>query len=159
MTGSRHWTTPSKNRYGNYGRMMKRTRTVTRAGANPIVVRPASCERGGVKRPVGTGGGMVAGWGPCACPVSPQFKLDGRIVIGATLAVALPRLAVALISLAIIAAFLLPIPLARAAAGGRISGRLLDGTKKNVPVVGQSVTLQMAQGNNARDVTSIKTDA
>ena len=67
--------------------------------------------------------------------------------------------AFALISLAIIAAFLLPIPLAHAAANGRIYGQLLDGTKKNAPVVGQNVTLQMAQGNNARDVTSIKTDA
>jgi hypothetical protein len=61
--------------------------------------------------------------------------------------------------LALVFAFLLPIPLAHAAANGRIYGRLLDGTKKNVRVVGQSVMLQMAQGNNARDVTSIKTDA
>jgi hypothetical protein len=85
-----------------------------------------------------------------------------RSMVGATLAVALPsQLAVALVSasLALVFAFLLPIPLAHAAANGRIYGQLLDGTKKNAPVVGQSVTLQMAQGNNARDVTSIKTDA
>jgi len=66
--------------------------------------------------------------------------------------------ALILACLALLFAFLLPVPLAHAAADGRIFGRLLDGTKKNVPVVGQSVTLQMAQGNNARDVTSIKTD-
>ncbi len=31
---------------------------------------------------------------------------------------------------------------------GRIYGQLLDGTKRNAPVAGQSVTLQMAQGDN-----------
>ncbi len=75
-----------------------------------------------------------------------------RSMVGATLAVALA-------CLALVFAFLLPIPLAHAAASGRIYGQLLDGTKKNVPVVGQSVTLQMAQGSNSRDVMSIKTDA
>src|SRR5713101_5219110 len=42
---------------------------------------------------------------------------------------------------------------------GHIYGQLLDGTKKNAPVAGQSVTLQMAQGNNASDLTKITTDA
>ena len=42
---------------------------------------------------------------------------------------------------------------------GRIYGQLLDGTKRNLPVAGQSVTLQMAQGENARDLTSMTTDA
>jgi hypothetical protein len=42
---------------------------------------------------------------------------------------------------------------------GRIYGQLLDGTKRNVPVADQSVTLQMAQGENARDLTSMTTDA
>ena len=42
---------------------------------------------------------------------------------------------------------------------GRIYGQLLDGTKRNAPVAGQSVTLQMAQGENARDLTSMTTDA
>ena len=44
-------------------------------------------------------------------------------------------------------------------ATGRIYGQLLDGTKRNAPVAGQSVTLQMAQGVNARDLTNITTDA
>src|SRR5438034_697351 len=81
--------------------------------------------------------------------------------VGATLAASClgDRYALMSACLALVFAFLLPIPLAHAAANGRIYGRLLDGTKKNVPVVGQSVMLQMAQGNNARDVTSIKTDA
>src|SRR6266852_2666651 len=55
--------------------------------------------------------------------------------------------------------FLLPPPLAHAASNGRISGQLLNATKSNTPVVGQSVTLQMAQGDNARDLASVKTDA
>ena len=42
---------------------------------------------------------------------------------------------------------------------GRIYGQLLDGTKRNAPVAGQSVTLQMAQGENARDLTNVTTDA
>ena len=42
---------------------------------------------------------------------------------------------------------------------GRIYGQLLDGTKRNAPVASQSVTLQMAQGENASDLTSITTDA
>ena len=42
---------------------------------------------------------------------------------------------------------------------GRIYGQLLDGTKRNAPVAGQSVTLQMAQGENASDLTSTTTDA
>src|SRR5919109_4308736 len=42
---------------------------------------------------------------------------------------------------------------------GRIYGQLLDGTKRNTPVAGQSVTLQMAQGDNGRDLTNVTTDA
>jgi hypothetical protein len=57
--------------------------------------------------------------------------------------------------------FLFPFPASAHAAveGGHIYGHLLDGTKRNAPVVGQSVTLQMAQGDNARDLTSVTTDA
>jgi hypothetical protein len=57
--------------------------------------------------------------------------------------------------------FLFPVPVSAqtATTTGRIYGQLLDGTKHNAPVVGQSVTLQMAQGENARDLTSITTDA
>jgi hypothetical protein len=42
---------------------------------------------------------------------------------------------------------------------GHIYGQLLDGSNKNAPVVGEHVTLQMAQGDNARDVSSAITDA
>ncbi len=42
---------------------------------------------------------------------------------------------------------------------GRISGQLRDGTKRSAPVVGQSVTLQMAQGQNASDLKTVTTDA
>ncbi|HJT55170.1 MAG TPA: carboxypeptidase-like regulatory domain-containing protein, partial [Ktedonobacteraceae bacterium] len=56
--------------------------------------------------------------------------------------------------------FLFPLTASAHSAGvGRISGRLLDGTKKNAPVAGQSVTLQMAQGNNSSDLTKVTTDA
>ena len=47
---------------------------------------------------------------------------------------------------------------AHAASSGRIFGRLLDGSNKNAPVAGQSVTLQMAQGNAATDLASATTD-
>src|SRR5438552_11264789 len=42
---------------------------------------------------------------------------------------------------------------------GRIYGQLLDGSNKNAPIAGAHVTLQMAQGDNARDVSSATTDA
>ncbi|MGH2496445.1 MAG: hypothetical protein ACRDIV_17235, partial [Ktedonobacteraceae bacterium] len=42
---------------------------------------------------------------------------------------------------------------------GRISGQLQDGTKRNAPVAGQSVILQMAQGQNASDLKTVTTDA
>src|SRR5579872_3120313 len=42
---------------------------------------------------------------------------------------------------------------------GRISGQLQDGTKRKAPVVGQSVTLQMAQGQSASDLKTVTTDA
>jgi hypothetical protein len=42
---------------------------------------------------------------------------------------------------------------------GQISGQLRDGTKRNAPVAGQSVTLQMAQGQTASDLKTVPTDA
>jgi hypothetical protein len=42
---------------------------------------------------------------------------------------------------------------------GRISGHLLDGSRKNAPLARQSVTLQMAQDGGARDLTTFTTDA
>src|SRR6266852_2943683 len=137
MIESEHWMTPLKNRCGNYVKQR------ARAGASPA---PTICDR----------------------IVSFARKSNGqsyRGIVGATLAVALKNAgalthrAVALVCLSMVFAFLLPVPLAHAAANGRIYGQLLDGTKKNAPVVGQNVTLQMAQGNNARDVESVKTDA
>ena len=49
-------------------------------------------------------------------------------------------------------------PVRAAVGAGRIYGQLLDGSAKNAPVAGQRVTLQMAQGNNARDLSSVATD-
>jgi hypothetical protein len=42
---------------------------------------------------------------------------------------------------------------------GHISGQLLDGSRKNVPLVGQTVTLQMSQDGSARDLATSKTNA
>jgi 5-hydroxyisourate hydrolase-like protein (transthyretin family) len=42
---------------------------------------------------------------------------------------------------------------------GRVSGQLLNGSHNNAPVANQGVTLQMAQGNNSRDLVTITTDA
>lgn len=41
---------------------------------------------------------------------------------------------------------------------GRITGQLQDGTNKNAPLAGQKVTLQVAQGTNASDLTTTTTD-
>ncbi|MFL5659093.1 MAG: carboxypeptidase-like regulatory domain-containing protein [Ktedonobacteraceae bacterium] len=67
-------------------------------------------------------------------------------------------LASVLVALACIT-FIISSSPAHAASSGRIFGRLLDGSNKNVPVAGQSVTLQMAQGNAATDLASATTDA
>src|SRR2546421_12522582 len=48
---------------------------------------------------------------------------------------------------------------AHAATTGRIFGRLLDGTNKNAPIAGQTLTLQMAQGDTAKDLANVTTDA
>jgi len=42
---------------------------------------------------------------------------------------------------------------------GRISGQLINATHKNAPVPNQDVTLQMAQGQTSKDLTTMKTDA
>jgi len=42
---------------------------------------------------------------------------------------------------------------------GHIYGRLLDGSKNNSPLAGQTVTLQVAQGNNSKDAQTTITDA
>ena len=51
-------------------------------------------------------------------------------------------------------------PAAHAATGsnGRMYGQVLDGSKNNTPLSGQSVTLQMAQNGTAQDLKSVKTD-
>src|SRR5258706_1642718 len=66
--------------------------------------------------------------------------------------------AIALVMLAFVC-FGLPVPSAHAASAGRIFGQLLNGTHKNAPIAGQNVTLQMAQGNTAKDLMSVTTDA
>ncbi len=48
---------------------------------------------------------------------------------------------------------------ASATGNGRISGQLLNGSHKNAPIVGQTVTLQMSQDSSARDLAKTTTDA
>ena len=55
-------------------------------------------------------------------------------------------------------AFVYVSPAARAQSVGRIDGQLVDGSNKNAPLAGQRVTLQMAQGNTASDLSSATTD-
>jgi 5-hydroxyisourate hydrolase-like protein (transthyretin family) len=74
------------------------------------------------------------------------------------------RWSILLIALLTISVFLFPLTAsahtqANRAGAGHIYGQLLDGTKKKAPVAGQSVTLQMAQGNNSSDLTKVTTDA
>lgn len=42
---------------------------------------------------------------------------------------------------------------------GRVYGQLRDGTKRNAPIAGQSVTLQVAQGGNTGDLATTTTNA
>lgn len=48
---------------------------------------------------------------------------------------------------------------AHAASTGHITGQLLDGSNSNVPLASQQVTLQIAEGNNTRDLATATTDA
>ena len=89
-------------------------------------------------------------------PVPRTGSLQGECrlyIVVATLAVAMVTLAMVMVTL------FFSLTSAHAAGPGRISGQLLDGTNKNAPVAGQSVTLQMAQGNTATDLASVTTDA
>lgn len=70
-----------------------------------------------------------------------------------------PRLLVLLSCMLLLFVFVPHTASAASAGAGHISGQLLDGTHKNTPIANQSVTLQVAQGNNARDLLSITTDA
>jgi len=66
------------------------------------------------------------------------------------------------IAVAILISLLLPLTSRSAYAAsmpGRISGQLINATHKNAPVPNQDVTLQMAQGQTSKDLTTMKTDA
>lgn len=146
------------------------------------LTQPGFWDRGdGVMVCVGTGGWEGWRWGPCACPGKgvdpPPGQAQGPHL--PTAAAPCPytltrgfRLSskklplrrrppwaflVAIIACSFLLLYL--VPTAHAASGGRIAGQLLDGTRKNAPVAGQSVTLQMAQGTTSQDLTTVKTDA
>ncbi|HWS83988.1 MAG TPA: carboxypeptidase-like regulatory domain-containing protein [Ktedonobacteraceae bacterium] len=48
---------------------------------------------------------------------------------------------------------------AHATGSGHITGQLLDGSNHNAPLASQQITLQMAEGNNTRDLATATTDA
>src|SRR5437588_9236545 len=86
-----------------------------------------------------------------------SFPLE-RYVVASLVGARQKSLAVVLAVAALFSMIFLSLA-AHAAGTGRIYGQLLDGTNKNAPLARQSVTLQMAQGNSARDLASIATDA
>jgi hypothetical protein len=117
---------------------------------------------------------MPIGWmlaSPSSHPMSPSSRanesnLTFRLTMGGPKAPTrhppnTHLYAVAIILLLTFVLFLFPLPASAhtATSTGRMYGQLLDGTKRNSPVAGQSVTLQMAQGDSARDLTNVKTDA
>jgi type 1 fimbria pilin len=55
--------------------------------------------------------------------------------------------------------FSLTTGVAHASANGSITGQLVNGTHKNAALANQTVTLQMAQGQSSKDLTTAKTDA
>ncbi len=82
--------------------------------------------------------------------------LPKRAAASITIVVAMVMLAAALFG------FMSLSPVAHASAlgnNGRIYGQLLNGTRKDAPVAGQKVTLQMAAGNTAIDLDTVTTDA
>ena len=106
-------------------------------------------------RPQGCAPTMLR-WG-CVSPSIVGAPPCGRPVRGHHGA-GLPILTLALLVPFALLQFSLPASAHAVTNTGRIYGQLLNGTKRNAPIAGQSVTLQMAQGDNARDLTNISTD-
>src|SRR6266480_2190745 len=106
-------------------------------------------------RPQGCAPTMLR-WG-CVSPSIVGAPPCGRPVRGHHGA-GLPILTLALLVTFALLQFSLPASAHAITNTGRIYGQLLNGTKRNAPITGQSVTLQMAQGDNARDLTNISTD-
>ena len=105
---------------------------------------------------VGTGVGWRRGGAPCGRPSSLMYasgeskRLCGR-----------PFVASMLLCIFVLSLLVLFVPFtAHAASGGngRIYGQVLDGSKNNTALAGQSVTLQMTQNGMAQDLKSVKTD-
>ena len=85
-----------------------------------------------------------------------KFFLPKRETSSITIATAIVMLLVSLFGLSALSS------VAHASAlsnNGRIYGQLLNGTRKNAPVAGQKVTLQMAEGITAIDLDTVTTDA
>lgn len=71
----------------------------------------------------------------------------------------IPRVLVFLLCSLMLFAFAPRVAGAVSASTGHISGQLLNGSQHDKPIANQSVTLQMTQGNNARDLLTLNTDA
>ncbi len=142
-------------------------RTDVRKGPHPTSTQPPSLlyTQDGQSCIVGTGAVRMWDGAPCGRP-SPSLMrgnshcgrpspslMRGNSHCG--------RLPIAYLCICILALFTLFIPLTAHAAtanNGHISGQLLDGSRHDVPLAGQSVTLQMAQNSTAQDLLSVKTD-
>ena len=111
---------------------------------------------------VGTGAGWTGGGAPCGRPSSPGDLPYLNGIAGDHEGSRCIRLFACLcIIIVLLSLYTLSVPLTTHAATvgkGRISGQLLDGSKKNATLAGQSVTLQMAQNSTAQDLSSVKTD-
>jgi len=90
-------------------------------------------------------------WVPVGTRFIASASEEQRMIIACIIA-----LSIAIVSLF---AFALPASARTLTNTGRIYGQLQDGTKRNAPVAEQSVTLQMAQGQNASDLKTVTTDA
>jgi hypothetical protein len=119
------------------------------------------------------GTGVVRMWGgaPCGRPSPngaspylnniapcgrPSSRNGNRINPCGYLSIASILLCVLVLSLLVI---FVPLTARAATTGtGRIYGQVLDGSKNSTALMGQSVTLQMAQNGKAQDLKSVKTD-
>ncbi len=115
-----------------------RTMTTEESGAKP----PRSHCTGG--------GGVDEGRGPLRSPFARFLSIlsPSILLLFAILALSLTLLA-----------FPLAVSAHPLAGSGHIYGQLLNGSRHNAPVAGQSVILQMAQGGHASDLSTISTDA
>src|SRR6266849_3496468 len=122
MIVSENWMRQLKKSYANCGKKIK----MQALRAN----QPLYWETAIIRRVTSATAGP-----PLCPPLPPPLRITVRIILAF-----------------VVALLMFPTTQAYAASNGRIFGQLLNGTKNNAPVAAQSVTLQMAQGNTAKDL-------